>query len=132
MNTDFMRRSAGVSSGKLAAHSVPESCFWKSLSAGRIKSTDLPPPPLASSTCAAAISNPTACAEILYCPRPSGGKTYFPDGSVYTVVVNDSVELRAETPTPSKSFPSADFTVPDRKAFAETDCENISCAPHKR
>src|ERR1700736_4617295 len=113
MNTDFIRRSFGVSSGKLAAHSVPESCLWKSARLGSVKSTCFLDPP-ASPASTVAISKPTACAQTLYWPLFTAGNAYRPLWSVYTVVVKVSPAFRAETPTPSSGFPSEDFTVPDK------------------
>src|SRR5271169_1646410 len=117
-----MRRSSGVFSGKLAAHSVPESCLWKSLRLASVKSTCFfaPPERLASSL---EVSKPTACAQTLYWPLFIGGKKYRPDSSVYTVVVKVSLIARAETPTPSRGLPSEDLTVPDNAPAIGADWE---------
>jgi len=111
MNTDFIRRSFGVSSGKLAAHSVPESCLWKSARAASVRSTCLVPVP-ASPTSVMARSKPTACAQTLYWPLLMGGKMYRPVWSVYTVVVKSLADASAETPTPLQRLPFRRFYCP--------------------
>src|SRR5579864_8473507 len=115
-----MRRSSGVSSGKLAAHSVPDNCLWKSLRLASVKSTCFfaPPERLAS---ALEVSKPTAWAQTLYWPLPIEGNKYCPDSSVYTVVVYVSLTPRAETPTPSRTLPTEDFTVPDKAPAVGAD-----------
>src|SRR5690348_8086598 len=130
INTVFMRRSSGVFSGKLAAHSVPESCLWKSARFASVKSTCFfaPPERVAS---ALEVSKPTACAQILYCPPINEGNEYRPDPSVYTVVVKVSLTPRAEIPTPSRGLPSADFTVPERVLPEGADWEKPFCAEAK-
>src|SRR5579864_980126 len=112
IKTVFIRRSSGVSSGKLAAHSVPESCLWKSVRLASVKSTCFLSPPERPAS-AREVSKPTACAQTLCGPPLIGGNEYLPDSSVYTVVVKVSLMPRAETPTPSRGLPSEDFTVPD-------------------
>src|ERR1700674_3887874 len=130
MNTVFIRRSSGVSSGKLAAHSVPESCFWKSLRLVSVKSTGFFSGSERDAS-ALEISKPTACAQTLYLPAFNGGNKYRPDSSVYTVVVTVSVMPRAETPTPSRGLPSEDFTVPDKVLAVGAVWEKPPCAQEK-
>src|ERR1700731_4447001 len=127
INTVFMRRSSAVSSGKLAAHSVPESCLWKSARLTSVKSTCFFDPSMSPAS-ALEVSKPTACAQTLYCPPFIGGNKNRPDSSVYTVVVNVSPMPRAETPTPSRALPSEDFTVPDKVPVAGADWEKLSSA----
>src|ERR1700674_2380442 len=130
INTVFIRRSSGVSSGKLAAHSVPESCLWKSLRLASIKSTCFFAPS-GRPVSALEVSKPTACAQTLYWPLFIGGNAYRPDSSVYTVVVKVSLMPRAETPTPSRGLPSEDFTVPDKVLVVGADWEKPPCAQEK-
>src|SRR5262245_26253871 len=108
--TAFIRRWAGVSSGRAAITWSPESWARRSVVGFKTRSCFLTAP--FSSTIRSAFSQPATCARTEYDPSGIGGKSYLPCSSVNTDVVMVCPDRRAETVAPPIFSPDSEVTVP--------------------